>query len=112
MPDLSFSFSGIKTAFLYFLRDNLAEDPDFVFLCVRLQPFRGHDGLRKRYRFPDLERPLFIDISVHVYDIRIENRDDIPGSHPNHLFSFLHIADFIIQNRHIRIVDRMILLTI
>lgn len=30
MPDLSFSFSGIKTAFLYFLRDNLAEDPDFV----------------------------------------------------------------------------------
>lgn len=30
MPGLSFSFSGIKTAFLYFLRDNLAEDPDFV----------------------------------------------------------------------------------
>ena len=30
MPGLSFSFSGIKTAFLYFLRDNIAEDPDFV----------------------------------------------------------------------------------
>lgn len=30
MPGLSFSFSGIKTAFLYFLRDKVAEDPDFV----------------------------------------------------------------------------------
>ena len=30
MPGLSYSFSGIKTAFLYFLRDELAKDPDFV----------------------------------------------------------------------------------
>lgn len=30
MPDLNFSFSGIKTAFLYFLRDATAKDPDFV----------------------------------------------------------------------------------
>ncbi len=30
MPGLDFSFSGIKTAFLYFLRDNKAKDPDFV----------------------------------------------------------------------------------
>lgn len=30
MPDLNFSFSGIKTAFLYFLRDNVAKDPEFI----------------------------------------------------------------------------------
>ncbi|MCS4433598.1 tRNA (adenosine(37)-N6)-threonylcarbamoyltransferase complex transferase subunit TsaD [Aquiflexum gelatinilyticum] len=30
MPELSFSFSGIKTAVLYFLRDNLKENPDFI----------------------------------------------------------------------------------
>lgn len=30
MPGLSFSFSGIKTAVLYFLRDNLKENPDFI----------------------------------------------------------------------------------
>ncbi|AFL86125.1 putative glycoprotease GCP [Belliella baltica DSM 15883] len=30
MPDLTFSFSGIKTAVLYFLRDNLKENPQFV----------------------------------------------------------------------------------
>ena len=30
MPGLDFSFSGIKTAFLYFLRDNKIKDPDFV----------------------------------------------------------------------------------
>lgn len=30
MPGLSFSFSGIKTAFMYFLRENKAKDPDFV----------------------------------------------------------------------------------
>jgi N6-L-threonylcarbamoyladenine synthase len=30
MPDLSFSFSGIKTAVLYFLRDNLKENPNFI----------------------------------------------------------------------------------
>jgi N6-L-threonylcarbamoyladenine synthase len=30
IPGLDFSFSGIKTAFLYFLRDQKAVDPDFV----------------------------------------------------------------------------------
>jgi N6-L-threonylcarbamoyladenine synthase len=30
MPGLSFSFSGIKTAVLYFLRDNLKENPEFI----------------------------------------------------------------------------------
>jgi N6-L-threonylcarbamoyladenine synthase len=30
MPDLDFSFSGIKTAFLYFLRDEKVKDPNFV----------------------------------------------------------------------------------
>lgn len=30
MPGLDFSFSGIKTAVLYFLRDRIQEDPDFI----------------------------------------------------------------------------------
>jgi N6-L-threonylcarbamoyladenine synthase len=30
MPGLDFSFSGIKTAIMYFLRDNTRRDPDFV----------------------------------------------------------------------------------
>lgn len=30
MPGLNFSFSGIKTAILYFLKDNTAKDPDFL----------------------------------------------------------------------------------
>ncbi len=39
---LDFSFSGLKTSFLYFLRDKLKEDPDFVEhnkadLCASLQ---------------------------------------------------------------------------
>lgn len=29
-PGLDFSFSGIKTAFLYFLRDNSLKDPEFI----------------------------------------------------------------------------------
>ncbi len=42
MPDLSFSFSGIKTAFLYFLRDRKKEDENFVEknlndICASLQ---------------------------------------------------------------------------
>lgn len=42
MPNLDFSFSGIKTAFLYFLRDQKAKDPDFVEknihdICASLQ---------------------------------------------------------------------------
>lgn len=39
---LDFSFSGLKTSFLYFLRDRLKEDPDFIGknkadLCASLQ---------------------------------------------------------------------------
>src|SRR5690606_7295261 len=42
MPGLDFSFSGIKTAFLYFLRDKKKEDPDFIDknlpdICASLQ---------------------------------------------------------------------------
>lgn len=42
VPDLNFSFSGLKTSFLYFLRDRLKEDPDFIArnkadLCASLQ---------------------------------------------------------------------------
>lgn len=42
MPGLDFSFSGIKTAFLYFIRDNVAVDADFVKknlsdICASLQ---------------------------------------------------------------------------
>jgi N6-L-threonylcarbamoyladenine synthase len=42
MPGLDFSFSGIKTAFLYFLRDEMKSDPHFIAnnltdLCASLQ---------------------------------------------------------------------------
>lgn len=42
MPGLSFSFSGLKTAFLYFIRDNKAADPKFIEsnlkdICASLQ---------------------------------------------------------------------------
>lgn len=42
MPGLDFSFSGIKTAFLYFIRDQVIADPDFVRknlpdICASLQ---------------------------------------------------------------------------
>lgn len=42
IPALDFSFSGVKTSFLYFLRDALREDPDFITahladLCASLQ---------------------------------------------------------------------------
>ncbi|HPE40395.1 MAG TPA: tRNA (adenosine(37)-N6)-threonylcarbamoyltransferase complex transferase subunit TsaD [Bacteroidales bacterium] len=30
LPDLDFSFSGLKTSFLYFLRDQLKENPNFI----------------------------------------------------------------------------------
>ncbi len=30
IPVFDYSFSGLKTSFLYFLRDNLKEDPDFI----------------------------------------------------------------------------------
>lgn len=30
IPDLNYSFSGIKTSLLYFLRDQIKEDPDFM----------------------------------------------------------------------------------
>ena len=42
IPDYNYSFSGLKTSFLYTLRDRLAEDPDFIEknkadLCASLQ---------------------------------------------------------------------------
>jgi N6-L-threonylcarbamoyladenine synthase len=30
IPGLDFSFSGLKTAILYFIRDNVAKNPDFM----------------------------------------------------------------------------------
>ncbi len=30
VPDLNFSFSGLKTSILYFLRDNMKENPNFI----------------------------------------------------------------------------------
>ncbi len=30
IPDLNYSFSGLKTSFLYFIRDALKKDPDFI----------------------------------------------------------------------------------
>ena len=30
LPGLDYSFSGLKTSFLYFLRDRIEEDPDFI----------------------------------------------------------------------------------
>ena len=42
ISDLNYSFSGLKTSFLYFLRDRLKEDPEFIgknlnSLCASLQ---------------------------------------------------------------------------
>lgn len=42
MPGLNYSFSGVKTAVLYFLRDRLAENPNFIAenladLCASIQ---------------------------------------------------------------------------
>ena len=42
IPDYDYSFSGIKTSFLYFLRDQLKDDPDFIEhhkedLCASIQ---------------------------------------------------------------------------
>lgn len=42
VPQLDYSFSGLKTSFLYFLRDKVAEEPDFIErnkadLCASLQ---------------------------------------------------------------------------
>lgn len=42
IPDLNYSFSGLKTSFLYFLRDRLKENPDFIEqnkndLCASIQ---------------------------------------------------------------------------
>ena len=42
MPELNYSFSGLKTAFLYFLRKKTAQEPDFVSrhladLCASIQ---------------------------------------------------------------------------
>ncbi len=52
MPGLHFSFSGIKTAFLYFLRDHQEKDADFVVnhrddLCASIQATLVSMALRK-----------------------------------------------------------------
>lgn len=50
IPDLNYSFSGLKTSFLYLLRDRLKEDPDFISknqidLCASSAHGRGYsDG--------------------------------------------------------------------
>jgi N6-L-threonylcarbamoyladenine synthase len=46
MPGLDFSFSGIKTAFLYFLRDHTARDANFIKnnladICARYSAYAG-----------------------------------------------------------------------
>ncbi|MDR2510960.1 MAG: tRNA (adenosine(37)-N6)-threonylcarbamoyltransferase complex transferase subunit TsaD [Bacteroidales bacterium] len=52
IPDLNFSFSGLKTSILYFLRDNLKENPNFIKenindLCASIQ-FNIVDILMKK----------------------------------------------------------------
>jgi N6-L-threonylcarbamoyladenine synthase len=52
MPDLDFSFSGIKTAFLYFLRDEVKKNPSFIRenlfdLCASLQHTLVNSLLKK-----------------------------------------------------------------
>ena len=42
IPELDYSFSGLKTAFLYFIRDSIKNNPDFVEqnkfdLCASIQ---------------------------------------------------------------------------
>jgi N6-L-threonylcarbamoyladenine synthase len=53
-PGLNFSFSGIKTAILYFLRDKSADDPDFIKknlqdICASIQ-YRLIEILMKKLR--------------------------------------------------------------
>ncbi|MCU0448125.1 MAG: tRNA (adenosine(37)-N6)-threonylcarbamoyltransferase complex transferase subunit TsaD [Microscillaceae bacterium] len=52
MPELNFSFSGIKTAFLYFLQKNVAQNPNFVGenladICASVQHTLVHILLKK-----------------------------------------------------------------
>lgn len=52
MPGLDFSFSGIKTAFLYFIRDEVAKDPLFITtrthdICASIQKHLVHMLLDK-----------------------------------------------------------------
>lgn len=55
IPGLDYSFSGLKTSFLYFIRDRLAENPDFIEenkadICASLQSTIIHvlmDKLKK-----------------------------------------------------------------
>ncbi len=52
MPSHDFSFSGIKTAFLYFIRDEIAKDPDFIEkrkfdICASLQKHLIHMLIEK-----------------------------------------------------------------
>ncbi|MFZ1807972.1 MAG: tRNA (adenosine(37)-N6)-threonylcarbamoyltransferase complex transferase subunit TsaD [Cyclobacteriaceae bacterium] len=52
MPSLDFSFSGIKTAFLYFIREEVAKDPAFIDsrkndICASIQKHLVHMLLDK-----------------------------------------------------------------
>jgi len=59
MPNLDFSFSGIKTAFLYFIRDNLKKDINFIEknlpdICASIQ-YKIVDTLIKRLEKASLQ---------------------------------------------------------
>jgi N6-L-threonylcarbamoyladenine synthase len=59
VPGLNFSFSGIKTAFLYFLRDNKKNDPDFIEknmpnICASIQ-FKLTDMLMQKLEQASIE---------------------------------------------------------
>jgi N6-L-threonylcarbamoyladenine synthase len=62
IPDLDFSFSGLKTSFLYFLRDSIRDDSNFIeknlpHLCASLQQAIVHilmDKLIKAARLTGL----------------------------------------------------------
>ena len=66
IPEYNYSFSGLKTSFLYFLRDQLKENPDFIeenkadWCSVSLfrfigKIFRHEDGVRVRKRRREIE---------------------------------------------------------
>jgi N6-L-threonylcarbamoyladenine synthase len=52
MPGLDYSFSGLKTSFLYFIRDRIAENPNFIEenkadICASLQETIIHVLMQK-----------------------------------------------------------------
>lgn len=74
VPGLNFSFSGLKTSILYFLRDELKKDSDFIEknktdLCASIQRsivdilmIKLEAGVKEmKHRFPDLQQ---IDVAI------------------------------------------------